>query len=98
MMSTAVASIADNSGGGNYAYRCSKVALNMAMKNFSIDLRDKGVLVMSMHPGWVRTDMGGPNGLIDTETCASTMIKTLQGLTDKDHGTFLRYNNTSIPW
>ena len=79
-------------------YRCSKIGLNMAMKSLSVDLKDTGILIMAMHPGWVKTRMGGPNALIDTETCVSTMIQTLQGLTEKDHGSLLRYNNTSIPW
>jgi len=97
-MSTAVASIAENSGGGTYAYRCSKAALNMAMKSLSVDLAGTNILEMSMHPGWVLTDMGGPNAQITTETCCSTMLNTLDGLTEKDHGTFLRYNNTPIQW
>merc|ERR1719228_2286618 len=97
-MSTSVASIAENAGGGLYAYRCSKTALNMAMKSMSVDLAGTGVLVMAMHPGWVQTEMGGPNAQITTETCCSTMLKTLDGLSEKDHGTFLRYNNTSIQW
>ena len=97
-MSTAVASIAENSGGNSYAYRCSKSGLNMAMKNLSIDLKADNILVMSMHPGWVLTDMGGPNAMIDTATCASTMIDTFYELSDKDHGSFLRYNNTPIQW
>jgi len=97
-MSTAVASIAENSGGGLYAYRCSKSALNMSMKSLSVDLASTGVMVMAMHPGWVLTDMGGPNAQITTETCCETMIQTLAGLSGKDHGTFLRYNNTAIQW
>jgi len=97
-MSTAVASIAENSGGGTYAYRCSKAALNMAMKSLSVDLTGKGILVMAMHPGWVLTEMGGPNAQISTETCCSTMLQTLAQLSEKDHGSFLRYNNTVIPW
>jgi len=97
-MSTAVASIAENTGGGLYAYRCSKAGLNMSMKSLSVDLADTGVLVMAMHPGWVLTEMGGPNAQISTETCCSTMIQTLEGLTEKDHGAFLRYNNTPIQW
>ena len=68
LMSTAVASIAENTGGQITAYRSSKTALNMVMTNLSLELRSEGILVMSMHPGWVKTDMGGPNGLIDTET------------------------------
>ena len=98
MMSTAVASIAENSGGGVYAYRSSKAALNMVMKNLSLELKKDDILVMSMHPGWVKTEMGGPNALITTETCCSTMLETLESLTEKDCGNFLRYNNTQIPW
>jgi len=99
-MSTAVASIEENSGGSTYAYRCSKSALNMSMKSLSVDLENMGlpILVMAMHPGWVLTDMGGPNAQITTETCCTTMIQTLCGLSEKDHGTFLRYNNTGIKW
>ena len=62
------------------------------------NVAEYGILVMSMHPGWVLTEMGGPNALIDTETCAKTMLETLYALTEKDHGSFLRYNNTPIQW
>jgi len=96
--STAVSSIAENSGGGVYAYRSSKAALNMCMKNVSLETKDKGVLVMAMHPGWVRTSMGGPNGMIDTETSVNGMIDTMAVLTEEDRGLMKRYNNTVIPW
>jgi len=97
-MSTAVASIAENGRGGNYPYRCSKSALNMGMKNLSIDLEKEGILVMAMHPGWVKTDMGGPDALITTEECATEMLNTLQKLNASNQGCFLRYNNTEIQW
>jgi len=97
-MSTQIASIADNGMGSFYPYRASKTALNQCMKSMSIDLKDRGILVMAMHPGWVQTDMGGPNAKITTQTCVSEMLKTIDQLDDKDHGAFLRYNNTSIPW
>jgi len=97
-MSTAVASIAENGRGGNYPYRCSKTALNMGMKNLSIDLEKEGILVMAMHPGWVKTDMGGPDALITTEECASEMLNTLRKLNATNQGCFLRYNNTDIQW
>ncbi|TRY76693.1 hypothetical protein TCAL_07908 [Tigriopus californicus] len=96
LMSTAVASISENSGGGNTAYRASKTALNQVMKNLSIELKSDGILVMALHPGWVMTDMGGPNALINTETSVGGMIKTLSALTDKDHASFLRYDGTGI--
>ena len=98
MMSTAVASLDDNKGGGNWAYRTSKTALNMVMKNLSIELKEAGILVMAMHPGWVQTEMGGPKALISVEECCSNMVKTLSGLTEENQGCFKRYNNTDIPW
>ena len=97
-MSTAVASIAENARGGSYPYRCSKTALNMGMKNLSIDLEEDGILVVAMHPGWVQTDMGGPNALISTEECVTAMLDTFDKLGNENHGHFLRYNNTSIQW
>lgn len=100
-MSSSVGSIAENASGGRtggYAYRCSKSALNQMMKSMSVDLKENGILIMSMHPGWVQTDMGGANADITTETCCSTMVKTLEGLTEKDDGSFKRYDNSIIPW
>lgn len=100
-ISTAVASIAENSSGaatGGYAYRCSKSALNMAMKCMAVDTEGSGVLVMCMHPGWVQTDMGGPNALITAETSAKTMAESIATLGAADHGAFRRYDNTTIPW
>jgi len=97
-MSTAIASLADNNSGGLYPYRCSKTGLNMCMKSMSIDLKDKGILVMAMHPGWVQTALGGPKAMITTETCVTAMLDTIDQLGDKDHGAFLRYNNTPILW
>ena len=70
----------------------------MALKNLSVELKNEGILVMAMHPGWVQTDMGGKNAMINTETCCTTMLKTLDELDEKDHGSFLRYNNTPISW
>ncbi|XP_052779209.1 C-factor-like [Mya arenaria] len=67
-MSTGVASISENSSGGIYPYRASKAALNMLTSNMAIDLKGDGILVTAVHPGWVKTNMGGPNALIDTET------------------------------
>lgn len=59
--------IADNGSGGNYLYRSSKAAANMIVKSLAIDLKPTGVTAVVFHPGWVKTDMGGPNALIPTE-------------------------------
>nr|ACO11663.1 C-factor [Caligus rogercresseyi] len=97
-MSTSVASISENGMGGVYPYRCSKTALNMAMKNMSLELKKDGILVMAMHPGWVKTDLGGSNAMISVDECVSNMVKTIAQFGEKDHGAFLRYNNTSVSW
>ncbi|XP_040570827.1 C-signal-like [Lepeophtheirus salmonis] len=97
-MSASVAPIAENESGGKYPYRCSKTALNMAMKNVSLELKKDGILVLSLRPGWVKTDMGGSNAQITVDECVSAMVRTLCQLSDKDHGAFIRYNNTPVAW
>ena len=91
-------SIDDNKGGGSYVYRSSKTALNAVVKSISVDLADEGMCVALLHPGWVRTDMGGPNGLIDTNTSVSGMIKVIDGLDQPLSGGFFNYDGTEIPW
>lgn len=91
-------SIDDNKGGGSYVYRSSKTTLNAVVKNISIDLAREEMLVALLHPGWVRTDMGGPNGLIDTNTSVSGMIKVIDGLEQSLSGSFFNYDGTEIPW
>ena len=61
-LSSKMGSIDDNTSGGSYIYRTTKTALNMVMKSLSIDLKPYGIAVLTLHPGWVLTDMGGPNG------------------------------------
>ena len=65
IVTSRMGSIDDNDSGGSYGYRMSKVAANMAGRSLSIDLKSRGVSVALLHPGWVRTDMTGGNGLID---------------------------------
>ena len=91
-------SIDDNKGGGSYVYRSSKTALNSVVKSISVDLRSEAMAVAVLHPGWVRTDMGGPNGLIDTETSVSGMVQVIENLTLETSGAFFNYDGTVIPW
>jgi len=100
-VSTSVASVAENTSGartGGYAYRCSKSGLNQMMKTMAVDLAETGILILSMHPGWVQTDMGGPNALITAEHSARSMMESLSKLGADDHGAFRRYDNTTIRW
>ena len=91
-------SVGDNSGGGQYVYRSSKAALNAAVKSLAIDLADQGFSVGLIHPGWVKTDMGGPNAWIDTQTSVSGMLKLIDELNAQNSGKFLAYDGKIIPW
>lgn len=97
-LTSKMGSIADNQGGGSYIYRSSKAALNAAVKSLSIDLNDKGFAIALLHPGWVRTDMGGPNGLIDTKTSVAGLMNVIDGLELANSGSFFSYDGSVIPW
>ena len=84
--------------GSLYPYRCSKNALNMGTKNLAIDLKEDGIMVTALHPGWVKTDMGGPDGELTPEQSVLMMLKTMLNLSEEDNGTFLQFNGTSLPW
>jgi NAD(P)-dependent dehydrogenase (short-subunit alcohol dehydrogenase family) len=85
-------------GGGLYPYRISKAGVNMMMKAMAEDLRPRGIIAIPMHPGWVRTDMGGPNADIDTETSTAGMVKVVLGLRPEDSGRYLAWDGSELPW
>ncbi|NQV46781.1 MAG: SDR family oxidoreductase [Rhodospirillaceae bacterium] len=97
-VSSKMGSIGDNESGGGYIYRSSKAALNSAMKSLAVDKKLRGVSVVVLHPGWVRTDMGGPNGLIDADTSVAGMRRVIDGLNLENTGRFCNYDGTEIPW
>ncbi|MFZ9131311.1 MAG: SDR family oxidoreductase [Methylophilaceae bacterium] len=91
-------SIDDNTSGGSYIYRSSKTALNSAMQSMRHDLTPKGIATCTLHPGWVRTDMGGPGGWIDVHESVSGMIKVIDQLSLKNTGQYIDYAGKIIPW
>lgn len=97
-LSSKMGSMADNTSGGSYVYRSSKAALNAAAKSLAIDLGREHIKVAILHPGWVRTDMGGPNGLIDAPVSVSGMRRVISGLARDQCGAFIAYDGTMIPW
>lgn len=97
-ISSKMGSIEDNSGGGSYIYRSSKAAANMVVKSLSIDLKPTGVTAVVFHPGWVQTEMGGPNALISTTQSISGMRHVISQLTLADSGKFIAYDGEVIPW
>ncbi len=91
-------SIDDNGSGGYYGYRLSKVALNMIGKGVANDLRDRGVISVLLHPGWVQTRMGGPSARVSVEQCVVGQQKILDGLTPAQSGKFYNYDGRELPW
>nr|XP_005512680.1 uncharacterized protein LOC102094990 isoform X1 [Columba livia] len=80
------------------SYRCSKAALNMLTKCQSLGYREHGILCVTLHPGWVQTDMGGPGSQITVEESVKAMLKLLSSLSEKDTGTFLNWEGKVMPW
>lgn len=99
VISSRMSSISDNDSGKSYAYRASKAALNCVMRSFAIDVKDRGVHVMLIHPGWVKTDMGGINALIDVQTSVAGMLKQVDKQLFKSHAEVLhRFDGEVIAW
>jgi NAD(P)-dependent dehydrogenase (short-subunit alcohol dehydrogenase family) len=97
-MTSKMGSITDNSSGGEYIYRSTKTALNMVVKSLALDLQPFNIAVALLHPGWVRTDMGGPNGLINTETSVTGLRKVIDELSVARPGEFIAYDGKTVPW
>jgi NAD(P)-dependent dehydrogenase (short-subunit alcohol dehydrogenase family) len=97
-LSSKMASIADNDSGGYYLYRSSKAALNAAIKSAALDLAERGIAAVALHPGWVRTDMGGPDADIEPEQSVTAMRALLESLSLKDSGGFFDLDRSIIPW
>lgn len=92
-------SLDDNTSGGHYAYRASKTALNMVTKSLSVDLEKIGIRALAIHPGWVRTALGGPNGLIDPAESITNIIRVINDVrTGANKGLFLNYTGSEIKW
>jgi len=97
-VSSLMGSIAENSSGGYYAYRASKAALNMVMKNLALDLKGQGVTAVALSPGWVRTDMGGPDAPLDPPTAVAGLRAVLDKVSLNDSGKFFHFDGRELPW
>jgi NAD(P)-dependent dehydrogenase (short-subunit alcohol dehydrogenase family) len=91
-------SLSDNRSGGKWSYRMSKAALNMANKNLALELSRHGIISVVLHPGWVRTDMGGPSAPLKVEDAVLSMVQTIARLTPASSGSFLDRNGKTAPW
>ena len=98
MVSSKMASMADNTSGGSYIYRSSKAALNAVSKSLSHDLSAQGISVAVVHPGWVKTDMGGVNAWITTEESVQGVAQVIAALAPDNSGQFFNYDGSVISW
>jgi|AGTN01.3.fsa_nt_gi Short-chain dehydrogenases of various substrate specificities len=97
-VSSMMGSVAENTSGGYYAYRASKAALNMVMKSLALDLKDRGVVAVALSPGWVRTDMGGPDAPLDPPAAIAGMRAVLDRVGAEDSGKFFHFDGRELPW
>jgi len=98
IITSRMGSIEDNTSGGRYGYRMSKAAVNMAGRSLANDLKDDGVAVAILHPGFVRTEMTGHQGLIDPPESAAGLIARIDEVTLETTGTFWHTKGEVIPW
>ncbi|HET8946566.1 MAG TPA: SDR family oxidoreductase [Candidatus Polarisedimenticolia bacterium] len=97
-ISSGLGSIAENREGGFYGYRESKAALDMFLRGLAAELKDEGFTCVAIIPGWVKTDMGGPNAPLTPEESVTGMRKVLDGLKPENTGQFWSYKGTQVPW
>jgi len=91
-------SIGDNSGGGAWAYRMSKAALNMATRNLALELGGEGFVCLAVHPGWVRTRMGGDEAPLGTREAVADLLDHALGAGREANGSFFGPGGADLPW
>jgi NAD(P)-dependent dehydrogenase (short-subunit alcohol dehydrogenase family) len=91
-------SIQNRTSGGCYSYCASKAALNMFSRVLAHDLKPRGIICIAIHPGWARTDMGGPEAPVGAKESVSGILRVVGGLRMRDSGRFLDYQGQELPW
>ena len=97
-ISSRMGSIGENAAANAITYRSSKAAVNMVMSCLANGLADKGVTAVCFHPGWVRTDMGGPSAAVAPEDSVAGMRQVIASLSTADNGSFRNFDGGSIAW
>lgn len=97
VMSSRLGSIAESSG-MTLPYATSKAALNLLAKGLAATLAPRGIIVVALSPGWVKTDMGGESAPLTPEASVRGLRKVIAGLRREDSGKFISYDGSTIPW
>ena len=98
MVTSLMGSIADCHSGRSYAYRASKTALNMFTAAARNELQNSGIRSVLLHPGWVKTDMGGQNAPVDVMTSVAGMLEQIHSTSIEHSGRFVEYTGAILPW
>jgi len=97
-VSSKMGSSGDNSSGGTYAYRAGKAGLVIVSRSMAVDLAPLGVRVITLHPGWVMTDMTGHTGLIDVASSVEGMAQVIERMDDYEPGAFVAFDGKVVPY
>ncbi len=97
VLSSRMGTMAGRSSNAGWLYRASKAALNSVLTDTALALAGRAICV-ALHPGWVRTDMGGSGADLEPSRSVADMRSTLAGLTPEQHGAFLNHDGTPLPW
>jgi NAD(P)-dependent dehydrogenase (short-subunit alcohol dehydrogenase family) len=97
-ITSGMGSIGDNTSGGSMAYRSSKAAVNMAMRSAAIDLAPQRITCVVVNPGWVKTDMGGPNATLTPQESVTALRRFIEKLGPDRSGKFFHYDGSEYPW
>jgi len=97
-ISSHMGSIAEITAPNDYAYRSSKAALNAASHGLALELQNYGISLLILHPGWVRTRMGGEDAPVTPEESVAGMRAMVNRFTPADNGRFYRYDGVELPW
>lgn len=97
-ITSVLGSITANTDGGFHGYRESKAALDMFMRSLAAELRTEHFICVPIHPGWVKTDMGGPNAQLTPAESGAGIRKVIEGLRPEDSGKFWSHDGSNLPW
>jgi len=98
VLSSRMGSVGGTTDASRWLYRASKAALNSVLKSASVDLGACGVVCMALHPGWVRTDMGGAEADLDVRESVASMRRVIGAANRSHNGRFLNYNGEQLEW
>ncbi|CAN5339951.1 SDR family oxidoreductase [soil metagenome] len=98
VVSSLMGSIGERDSSSSWLYRASKAAINSTLKDASLVLGPKGVVCVTLHPGWVKADLGGPNAHLTIEQSVSGLRRVVDGLKPADNGSFINFDGRPIAW